>query len=187
MYDNLYEAEWLQLLRGLKYLQIYQPETFTELLKGFGPLMDEDVYEALETLLSCFFDSIGSDFDDSYELECIEVTSSVLDRFLSLGMALCSSRRNGNYFSYQEKLEDAVEFYLWAGTNCFCGYEVQFCSAAVGIKLFLSPDCYEPAAFVGQVVALLLYIRSETRHLESLLMKGSAVPDPDLPIGLEEN
>lgn len=176
MYDYDYEIEWLQLLHCLKYLQMFQPLQFQTAVNVLGQLEGEDVYEALEAVSECLFDSEAGDYDEELGIESVTVTSDAINRYLAAGMELCLMRRNGNFSVYLDKVHNAVEWYLWNGTDCLCDYEVHTCTARAEIRLYLSPDCFEIGIFADQTVEFLLFFRRETERLERLIRRQSDTP-----------
>ena len=161
MYDYDYESDVLGTLSVLKLLKERQPARFENIRKEFKTLdwryMEELAWETTWEL----FDDAFSDFDPDYETDVWAVKDKALDQFwINLRKR---ARESGSYsdVACRELVRDTLAYFLNASGYTVGKIECIMHSGSVRVKMWMSPDIYEPTLFGADVVTLLRYLQAE--------------------------
>ena len=161
MYDYDFESDVLGTLSVLKLLKERQGARFEDMRKNFKTLewqyMEELAWEATWEV----FDSAENDFVPDYETDVWTVRDKAIDQFW-INIQKCA-RESGSYsnMACRELVRDTLAYFLGASSYTVGQIECYMHSGSVRVKIWLSPDIYEPTQFAADVVALLRYLQAE--------------------------
>jgi len=168
MYGYDYEESVLLALRLLKFLH-QQDEALAKAFCASGTSVGIDgLLEWVDEAVLSIFPGSFYDEDDEWETSIAVLSHPEITRFCHLSRKW--AQRQGIYSSaWQKKLQDLLVYFL-------CGVvriETSFTGDQAILRLWLSPDYYDPLSFGNRLVDMLLYIRQENQWLEEHL--GSAL------------
>jgi len=184
MYGYRREEDLLLSLRLMKYLHQQDPAALKKILE-LEDSFDEDTIPIIAeyAVWEICQDSVGSyevmhveyDFDgetycDEYEVEAAEFTHPAIIRFGRLS-SKWNSLKGYPIGAWQGKFSLAVNYFL-GGCESFCNLECLTRGASGRIKVWLSPDCYDPLEFGNALVDLLLWLQKENERLERALKEA---------------
>ncbi len=172
MYDYAYEDDVLSVLRVLKLLKERQPQRFAYLQKAYKELtaetMEELVWEAVWEL----FDESWNDFDEDFETEVWTIRDASIDAFW--GNLRKRALASGSSKACEGLLKDTLAYFLDCSGNSVVRIECHTHSTAAQIRLWMSPDVYEPSTLGCDVVAFLQYVEAENKRYENQTIKEAA-------------
>jgi len=165
MYDYDYEEVVLLGLRVMKYLHQYAPQELNRILDYFETFDIDSFYCAADCGMWAIFDDSASEIEEETDFETISFRHPELNRFYDLGRRWCSLH-DCFYSAWQERIKDAVNYYVIDYSYSVYDMKISFEGDGVQIKVWLSPDCYDPMYFTASLLDLLLYLQTENRRLE---------------------
>jgi hypothetical protein len=168
MYDYEYEDDVLGVLRVLKYLYLYRPSTLASVLKFYGEIDADGVEEVACNVIWEIFEVSDLDLDEESDMEMVVIQDPLFDRFLELNRQRYQCASCSTSDAHQKKFQDTVEYYLCGVTYSIFDIMYEFSESGVTLRLWLSPDCFEPISLGSALVDLMLAIRKENELLESL-------------------
>ena len=161
MYDFDYEDDTLAALGVLKLLKERQPDRFDCLLKQYKTLewqvLEELTWEAIWEL----FDTAENDFDQEFEAEVWIIQDESLDTFwVNLQQR---ARASGGYSdsACRGLIRDIVEYFLCRSGGTIGKIECHTHSGFMSVRLWISPDVFEPMLLGCDIVAFLQYLQAE--------------------------
>ena len=166
MYDYEYEDDVLMVLRLMKYLHQQDPQELEMLLNWYKTFNSDTFYECAESVIWSIFDDTQVEDDDEITIETFR--HPALKRFYHLGRQWCVSLGcNANV--WRRTVQDVVQYFLVGGSYSVWNLKYAFSPENVEIKVWLSPDSYEPIPFGNSLVDLLRYLQRENERLAALL------------------
>jgi len=165
MYDYDYEEVVILALRVMKYLHQYAPQELDRILDYFETFDIDSFYCAVDCGIWSIFEDSASEIEEETDFETISFQHTELNRFYDLGRRWCSLH-DCFCSTWQEKIKDAVNYYVIDYSYSVYDMKISFEGDGVRIKVWLSPDCYDPVYFVASLLDLLLYLQTENRRLE---------------------
>lgn len=164
MYDYEYEGDVLAMLRMLKLLKERQPPRYKGICEHYKDVewqfLDDLAWECAWEV----FDEAFSDFDQEYEVEIMVIEDEAIDRFWN--NLQNRARESGRYSlsACREYIRDTVEYFLRASSYTVAGIKCITHEKSVTLKLWLSPDTYEPTGFAADIVTFLQYLQAENER-----------------------
>lgn len=172
MYDYEYEDDILLVLRLMKYLHQQDPKALRAALDDYGTFSADTFYESVETMIwEIYSDSYSTGDDDGFVIEAF--SHPELDRFCRLGGSWCKSLGCPANV-WKRRVQDTVEYYLVDGSYSVWDLQYFYSDASVEVRVWLSPDSYDPVPYGNSLVDLLLYLRRANEQLEALLQGQEA-------------
>lgn len=161
MYDFDYESDTLAALCVLKLLKGRQPDRFDYLVKQYKTLewqmLDELTWETIWEL----FDVAENDFDQELEAEVWMIRDASLDVFWA--NLRQRARASGCYSdsACSGLVRDTAEYFLCRSGRTIGQIECHTHSGSLSVKLWISPDVFEPMLLGCDTVAFLQYLQAE--------------------------
>lgn len=169
MYNYDYEFEVLATLRVLKLLHSKRPEVLPGVL-SFWDAMDMDTVEEIAcNAVWELFDQWECAIDEETELEVITVTDALFLRYLELSRRWYTVHVGGCGGAHVQKFQDLACFALQSLGSSIYDITFQHGPDSMVLRLWLSPDCYEPSTLAHSVVDFLLTLEMEIDQMDELL------------------
>ncbi len=161
MYDYEYEEDVLAVLRMLKLLKERQPERYRAICEQYEEVEWQFFDELAWTCVWEVFDETFNDFDPDYEVEIMVVEDAALDRFWTNLQK--KARESGSYSlaACRSYIRDTTEYFLRASSYTVAGIECITHEKSLTLKLWISPDTYNPVEFATDIVTFLQYLQAE--------------------------
>lgn len=179
MYNYEYEVDVLLFLRLAKYLHQQNPEALRKILERYPDFDLCQLYELAgcviwEICTQAVFDVEHVVSEDSWEQLDVSFCTfdhPLINRFCELSADWCGVR-DQSVGAWQSKLADIVMYFLDEDSHSICRLECYPMGDSARIRVWLSPDCYEPAIFGNALVDMLLFLQRENQRLEGLLKEA---------------
>ena len=171
MYEYDYEGDVLGTLSVLKLLKERQPARFESIRKNFKTLewqyMEELAWEATWEL----FDSADNDFVPDYETDVWTIRDKAIDQFWINIQKRARASSSYSDMACRELVRDTIAYFLGASSYTIGQMECYMHGGSVSVKMWLSPDIYEPTLFGADVVTLLRYLQAENDKIAARTKK----------------
>lgn len=161
MYDYEYEDDVLLVLRVLKLLKERQPERYRGICEQYKDVEWQFFDELAWACVWELFDETFNDFDPDYEVEIMVIEDAALDQFW---VNLQKNARASDCYSpmaCRSYIQDTVEYFLRASGYTVAGIECVAHEKSLKLKLWISPDTYNPVEFATDIVTFLQYLQAE--------------------------
>lgn len=176
MYGYYYETNILFFLRLAKYLHNQDPAALEKILNEmpeFDQYFSDDYCERITYAICSQVVFTDEDVMDEYTGEAIQISTCffshpLINRFCRLSAEWCGVCGQSTA-AWQEKLSDIAEYYLMGASDTLFRMECYPKGGSAKIRVWFSPDCYDPIAFGNALVDMLLFLQQENERLEGLL------------------
>ena len=173
-YDYEYEYEMLTILRLFKYLHLYRPEVFPRSVAYFTAKDADGILEDFYGSVWDMFADVEYSTDPDWETEIIWISDPLFDRFCELNVQNAPQACTSPWEAVRRKFQDMIEYYVISCTNALTNLEVPPLGSGLSIRLWLSPDIFEPYDLTNALINLMLGLRAEVEAMEQRLAERDA-------------